>query len=364
LGRDVSIVSVAPLTIGSRNIAPGQPALVVAEIGQNHNGRMELAAHLIDAAAWAGADAVKFVKRDLTCELARSAHDAPYQSPHSFGATYGAHRAALELSAGEHAQLAQRVRRHGLLYIGTACDAPSVDLFEQLNVDALKVASRDLDNLPLLVELARRQRPLLLSTGMSSLRDIDHALSALPGSAIALLHCTSLYPAPSGEIHLASLPTLIERYRVPVGFSDHSIGWLLPPVAVAMGATIIEKHLTLDRSLPGSDQACSLEPHEFAQLVRNIREVQQALGRPDKPVPPQVASVRAKLGRSLVTRHALAAGTQLDDSMLVLKSPGTGFAWNERDRVLGRTLRRDLPADVTITPADVDDLATSPLDPA
>jgi sialic acid synthase SpsE len=354
----------APFTIGSRLVAPGQPALVIAEIGQNHNGQCNLAMELVDAAAWAGADAVKFVKRDLSCELARPAHDAPYQSPHAFGATYGEHRAALELSAEQHYQLAQRVRHHGLLYIGTACDAPSVELFDRLNVDAFKIASRDLDNVPLLQEVAHRRRPLLLSTGMSNLAEVDFALDSLPGTSLALLHCTSLYPAPLADIHLHSLATLRQRYGRLVGFSDHSVGWLLPPVAVALGAVIVEKHLTLDRALPGSDQACSLEPHEFAQMVRNIREVEQALGRADKPIPAQVTAVRAKLGRSLVTRHALAAGTQLEDSMLVLKSPGNGIAWPQRELIVGRTLKRDLPADVTISPADVDDWAASPLDPA
>ena len=342
-------------SIGGRLLVPGRPALVVAELGQNHNGTLELAEQLIDAAAWAGADAIKLVKRDLESELCREARIRRYDSRHAFGTTYGEHRQALELSADEHATLSRRARRHGLIYIATACDSPSARLLEELNVDALKIASRDLNNLPLVRDVASRQKPLILSTGMADLGEIDAAANVVreTGCPFALLQCTSLYPTPASEVHLRSMPTLAARYNVPIGLSDHTTGILLAPVAVALGAVIIEKHLTLDRNLKGTDHACSLEPDELRQLVSNVREVEAALGRADKPVPGGVASVRVKLGRSLVTRVPLAAGTRIEEPMLALKCPGDGLSWLDRQYIVGRRLKRDLAADEKLTMEDV-----------
>ncbi|HVA48000.1 MAG TPA: N-acetylneuraminate synthase family protein [Pirellulales bacterium] len=341
--------------IAGRWIAAEQPALVVAELGQNHNGSLSLAEQLIDAAAWAGADAIKLVKRDLDSELSREARSRRYDSRHAFGATYGEHRRALELSAYEHALLAARARRHGLIYIETACDVASAAVLGELGVDAFKIASRDLTNLPLVDDVAARGKPVIFSTGMAGLAEIDEAVEVVreAGPPFAVLQCTSLYPTPMGDVHLRSMVTLGQRYAVPVGFSDHTTGLLLAPVAVAMGATIVEKHLTLDRSLKGTDHACSLEPDEFRQLVRQVRQVETALGRADKPVAEGVATVRAKLGRSLVTRVPLAEGTRIEEPMLVLKCPGDGLSWLDRQRVVGRRLKRDLAADEKLKLEDV-----------
>jgi sialic acid synthase SpsE len=338
-----------------RLVGPQWPALVVAEIGQNHNGRLALAEQLIDAAAWAGADAVKLVKRDLTWELSAAARARPYLGPHSYGATYGEHREALELSRDEHAILCERIRSHGLLCIATASDPPSVDLAVELGVDALKLASRDLANTPLVDCVARAGRPIILSTGMSAWNEIDAAVEVLRGTHAphVLLQCTSLYPTPLADVHLRSMSTLATRYDALVGFSDHTTGWLLPPVAVALGATIVEKHLTLDRGMKGTDHACSLEPDELRQMIVDIRAVEQALGRADKPVVNGIGTVRSKLGRSLATRCDLPAGSTLDESALIMKSPGDGFGWSERHRLLGRRAARDIPADTTLTWNDV-----------
>ena len=343
------------LAIGGRVLAAARPALVVAELGQNHNGSPTLAEQLVDAAAWAGADAIKVVKRDLASELSQAASSRRYDSRHSFGSTYGEHRRALELTAESHAALAARARRHGLLYLATACDLPSSALVDGLGVDAFKIASRDLTNLPLLRDVAARCKPVILSTGMANLDEIDAAVTVMRrvDCPFALLQCTSLYPTPIDEVHLRTIDTLAARYRVIVGFSDHTTGILLPPVAVSRGALIVEKHLTLDRNLKGTDHACSLEPDEFRQLVRNIRDVESALGRGDKPVASGVAIVRAKLGRSLVTRVPLTAGTRIEEPMLTLKCPGDGLSWLDRGRVLGRRLKRDLAADEMLTADDV-----------
>ncbi|HEX7378306.1 MAG TPA: N-acetylneuraminate synthase family protein [Pirellulales bacterium] len=343
------------ITIGGRLLTLGRPALIVAELGQNHNGSWQLAEQLVDAAAWAGADAIKVVKRDLESELSRAASRRRYDSQHAFGTTYGEHRRALELSPATHAAIAARARRHGLLYIGTACDLPSAALLAELHVDAFKIASRDLNNLPLLRDVARREKPLILSTGMAGFNEIDAAAEVLlqAGAAFALLQCTSLYPTPLDEAHLRSIETLARRYRVAVGFSDHTPGILLPPVAVALGASIIEKHLTLDRSLKGTDHACSLEPDELRQLVEHVRQVERALGRADKPLADGIGMVRAKLGRSLVLRAPLPAGTRIEEPMLTLKCPGDGLSWLDRQTVVGRCLKRDLAADELLTADDV-----------
>jgi sialic acid synthase SpsE len=337
-----------------RLVGPGEPALVVAEIGQNHNGSLALAEQLVDVAAWAGADAVKLVKRDLASELSSDAARKPYLSPHSFGLTYGEHRRALELSADDHAALACRAREHGLLYFCTACDLPSAQLLDSLGVDVFKIASRDLANLPLLECVARLGRPIFLSTGMSQFDEIDAAVRTLSqhNDNWLLMHCTSLYPTPFSEVNLRSMPALAARYGSLVGFSDHTPGVLMPPVAVALGAVVIEKHLTLDRQLKGTDHACSLEPEELSRMIAEIRQVESALGRADKPIPHGVSAVRTKLGRSLVTRINLSAGTPLEESMLVLKCPGDGLSWSERDLVLGRQLKRDVAANEKLSIED------------
>lgn len=337
-----------------RLVGMGEPALIVAEIGQNHNGSLALAEQLIDVAAWAGADAVKLVKRDLASELSSDAASRPYLSPHSFGPTYGEHRRALELSADDHAALARRAREHSLLYFCTACDLPSARLLDSLEVDVFKIASRDLANLPLLDFVARLQRPVILSTGMSPFDEIDVAVQTLSrhNDDWLLMHCTSLYPTPFAEVHLRSMPALAARYNSLVGFSDHTPGVLMPPVAVALGAVVIEKHLTLDRKLKGTDHACSLEPDELLRMVDEIRQIESALGRADKPVPDGVSAVRTKLGRSLVARVPLTAGTPLEESMLVLKSPGDGLSWRERELVVGRKLARDVAADEKLSIED------------
>lgn len=345
-------ITIAP----ERRLGPGEPTFVVAELGQNHNGRRDWAEALIDAAAWAGADAVKLIKRDLDAELGRAGWDRPYVGPHSFGATYGAHRRALELSADDHRRLARRARQHGLVYFATVGDVPSLNLMRELEVGLFKVASRDVGNLPFLERLATWGRPVLMSTGMSGWDELDRAVEVFRRrqTPLVLLQCTSLYPSPPEHVHLRSLPSLARRYEVPVGFSDHTAGIALAGAAVALGAVVLEKHLTLDRRAKGRDHAASIEPDELAQLVRDVRTVEAALGRRDKPVAPGVDEVRQRLGRSLVTRIALPAGAVITESALTLKCPGDGLQWLERERLVGRRLKRDLAADEQLTDDDVE----------
>jgi len=338
-----------------RSIGPTSPTFVVAELGQNHNGDVELAERLVDAAAWAGADAVKLVKRDLSAELTRASRNRRYDSAHSFGATYGDHRRALELALETHLALAARARVHGLHFVVTVCDVASARAFADAEVDAFKIASRDLNNLPLVRFVAGLQRPLILSTGMSSWGEIDAAMriAAEARCPTAVLQCTSLYPTPDDQAHLRSIETLRRRYDAVVGFSDHTEGTVIASAAVALGASIIEKHLTLDRTMKGTDHACSAEPEELRVMIEQIRRVERALGSSEKPVVEATAPVRQKLGRSLVTVRPLPAGTVLEESMFTLKSPGDGVAWMDRGAIVGRRLLRNFDADETIYFHDV-----------
>ncbi len=334
-----------------RRVGPGQPTWIVAEIGQNHNGRLDLAEALLDAAAWAGADAVKLTKRDLACDLSREARHEPYPAPHAFGPTYGEHRRALELSPTDYMRLKDRAERHGLAFLATACDIPSARLLLALETPVIKLASRDINNLPLLNYVARHGRPVFLSTGMSELPEIDVAVEVLRQheTPFVVFQGTSLTPTPWEYNHLRSLPTLANRYDCPVGFSDNTPGGLLPPVAVALGACVIEKPLTLDRTMKGPDHAGSLEPTELLELVENIRRTEAALGSETKPCPPEVSVLRRKLGRSLVLRVPVPKGTPLTESMLPLMCRGVGRAGNDTQGVGGRGAPRDLEADEKLT---------------
>ncbi len=342
----------------------GARCLVVAEIGQNHNGRIHLARDLIAAAATAHVDGVKFCKRDMDCELTAEAAARPYRNANSFGPTYGEHRRALELSHQDYAELSRLARQLGVLFFATACDPPSVDMLCELDVPLFKVASRDLTNLPLLDYLARTGRPLVLSCGMDDEVGISAALDTVRRhhSQIVLLQCTSAYPTTLEEINLAAMQTLSQQFEVLVGMSDHSPGSLVPVLAAALGAVMVEKHFTLDRSLRGTDHACSLEPPELVEMVDQIRQAEKARGSHLKQVPDSVRHARHKLGRVLVSREAIAAGTVLTESMLCLKSGGPGLGWLERDQIVGRRALAPIPANVRLLPADFEgEIALAPL---
>jgi sialic acid synthase len=337
-----------------------RPCYVVAEVGQNHNGRMAFARRLIDAVAQSGADAIKFCKRHLPSELTRAASRRPYVGPQSFAPTYGEHRRALELTSAQHAALkhyalAQRSDR-SLTYFATACDPPSVDDLEAIGVPFYKVASRDLTNLPLLDYVARAGKPVILSCGMDSLDEISQALDTvrMHHDQIVLLHCISAYPAPFADVNLRAMETLRREFDVLVGLSDHSIGTAIPLAAAALGAVLIEKHVTISRRLKGTDHACSVEPHELAQIVAGIRAIEQALGDGVKRVAASVAAAKAKLSRSVVSRCEIRRGTRVTEDMLCLKCAGGGLTWFDRKRIVGRVARRDIDPDEALTASDVE----------
>lgn len=330
---------------------------IVGEIGQNHNGSVELARQMIDLAAkpievelfnisCKGMDAVKLTKRDLDHELSVSAFNQPYDSPHSFGRTYGEHRKALELSNEQHYELFKYAKSRGLDFIETLCSAKCLSLLKYFTPDRIKVASRDLNNVPLLEALAETQIPIILSTGMSGREDLDSALEVINRyhSKISILHCVSEYPTRPEHANLNTIKYLKRHYdSYKIGYSDHTIGISAPVAAVALGAEIIEKHITLDRSMKGTDQAGSLGVDGLQKMVRDLRLLDLSLGKEDLFIDPAVKHVKNKLQRSIASNKFLKKGHVISQEDLHLLSPGYGFSWKDRDRLIGKKLKTAIP---------------------
>lgn len=335
-------------------VGTGYPAYVIAEIGQNHNGDIKIAKKLIDMAVECGANAVKFQKRDIASELTKEAFDKPYDNPNSFGRTYGEHRLFLELSEEQHLELKEYANAVGMIYFCTPCDVPSVELLERIGCPFYKVASRDLTNLPLLERLGATGKPIILSTGMADLADINDAFDALrrgPDSVI-IMQCTSEYPCHLENVNLKALKTLSDKYKCVVGLSDHTSGVIISAAATVMGAALIEKHITLDRTMKGTDQPGSLEYSGLRKLIEYIRAIEVAMGDGEKVVNPVTKAAKEKLARSITSRCAIPAGTVITEEMLCLKSPGTGLKWKQKNQLIGRKSLRDIEADVTLNLQD------------
>lgn len=338
-----------PVEIEHRRIGAGAPVFVIAEAGVNHNGRLDLAAKLVEAAAEAGADAVKFQTFEPAALVTRSAAKADYQI-----ANTGSEESQLEmlerlvLPEPAFRELKALAERLGLVFLSSPFDLQSAKLLEQVGVAAFKLGSGELTNHPLLAALAQRARPLLLSTGMATLEEVEDAAAVIVDHGdppVAWLHCVSSYPAPSDQSNLRAMESIGFAVRGPVGMSDHSLGWEVTLAAVALGARLIEKHLTLSRELPGPDHAASLEPTEFRRMVDEIRRVESALGDGRKLPAPSELATRAAARKSLVAAHALAAGTRIAPGDLACKRPGTGLPPSLLPEITGRVLRKPLDAD-------------------
>lgn len=329
------------MKIEGREIGNGQRAFVIAEAGVNHNGSVELAERLVDIAAEAGCDAVKFQTFDPVLLATPSADKAAYQRE-----TTGTAGSQLEMLQGlvlprdAHATLQARATARGLVFLSTPFDEPSADFLETLGVPAFKVSSGDLTNAFLLAHLARKGKPLLLSTGMATLDEVEAAVASLGGVEVALFHCVSNYPAAPEDCNLRAIATLREAIGVPVGWSDHTHGIDVTVAAVALGAELVEKHFTLDRTLPGPDHRASLEPGELAAMVRGIRIAEAARGDGRKVPRPSEQAVAAVARRSLCYRGDLAAGAILRSEDLIALRPGTGVATSRAAEVTGKRLKR------------------------
>lgn len=344
-----------------------KPVYLIGEIGQNHNGSVDIAKLIIDVVArpvidrlfgkdLKVMDAVKLTKRDLNHELSQSQMNNVYDSPNSFGKTYGEHREVLELNDEEHFELYQYAKNVNLGFVETLCSIQCLTLLKLFTPDRLKVASRDLTNLPLLAAMAETKIPIIISTGMAGKKELNDALDVISRyhNDISILHCVSEYPTKYENVNLNSIKYLQKHYSsYKIGYSDHTIGIATPLAAVAMGAEIIEKHITLDRRMKGTDQAGSLGPDGIERMVRDIRNLERSFGEEDLFIDPSVKAAKAKLERSIATIKPLPAGHRLTESDLHLLSPGDGFKWSEKDNVIGKSLKTPLPQDEIIYPSNL-----------
>lgn len=321
---------------------------IIAEAGVNHNGSLELAKRLVDVAAEARADAVKFQSFKTQKLVSVQAKKAAYQLATTNAAESQQemlHR--LELDWDAQRELFNYCKEQGIIFLSTPFDTESADLLEGLGVPLFKIASGDITDIPLIRHIARKKRPLILSTGMSTLDEVAEALNVIYAEGnrdVTLLHCVSEYPAPIGQVNLRAMETMHQAFKIPVGYSDHTLGLEAAVAAVALGARVVEKHFTLSRQMAGPDHKASLEPQELKLLVEYIRNVEAALGDGIKrPAPCEVPNILVTR-RSVFAAMDLPAGTILSESMLECKRPGTGISARYYDQLVGRRTKRDFKA--------------------
>ncbi|HUO87271.1 MAG TPA: pseudaminic acid synthase [Thermoanaerobaculia bacterium] len=336
------------LRLGARTIGAGRPVFVVAELSANHLGRLDRARRIVEAAAAAGADAIKlqtYRPETMTLPIAAPPFVIGGDGPWAGRTLFDLYEEA-QTPWEWHRELRDLAADLGLVFFSTPFDETAVELLEELEVPVYKVASFELVDLPLLARVAATGKPVILSTGMAGAGEIEEALDTLRrhgAGDVALLKCTSAYPAPPEEMNLRSIPALAERFGTAVGLSDHTLGWTVPVAAVALGASIVEKHLTLARADGGPDAAFSLEPDELRAMVEALRTVDRALGSP-RFGPTRAETASLPFRRSLFTVRPVAAGEELTAENVRPIRPGNGLAPRHLREVLGRRAARDLPA--------------------
>lgn len=328
--------------------------LVIAEAGVNHNGDLGMARKLVEVAAEAGADLVKFQTFSADRLVTAQARKADYQARTTdAGESQHAMIRRLELTRDMHVALIGECAARGIEFSSSGFDVRDIDMLVELDIRRFKVPSGELTNLPYLRHLGRYGKPVILSTGMATLGEIEEALDVLeqagtPRHTITVLHCTTEYPTPMDEVNLRAMETIRAAFGVAVGYSDHTIGIEVPVAAVALGAAVIEKHFTLDRSLPGPDHRASLEPHELASMVRSIRNIEHALGdgmkRPSRSERDNMVIVR----KSLVAARPIRKGEPYTPDNVCVKRPGNGLSPMRWDDVMGRPAPRDFDVDEAI----------------
>ncbi len=337
------------LSIAGRMIGPDHPPYIIAEIGANHNGDMALCRRLIDAARECGVDAVKFQswsKSSLisNAEYARNTRYVKDQRVPSLEEAVEQY----QLTAEQHRVIARYCAEQGVVFFSSCFSQAEIDLLESLDVPAYKVASMDVNHLPLLRAVAATGKPVILSTGMATLGEVERALATLReanSGPVALLHCVSIYPTPPADVHLRTMATWRDAFDVPVGFSDHTLGAAVPLAAVALGACIIEKHFTTDKALEGWDHGISADPAEMRAVVEGSREVFAALGKAARTLSADEMKKRAAFRRRMVARRPMRKGERLTAGDVEFKRPGTGIQPDELAYVVGRPLARDVAAE-------------------
>ena len=346
--------------IGDRFIGSGSPVFIIAEIGINHQGDKEIAKDLIRSAKDSGADAVKFQKRSIERILTSEGMKMPYENSNSFGKTYGEHKEALELSAESYYEIKDFADSIDILFCASGWDEESVDFLDALGIPFFKVASADLTNFPLIKHTAKKGRPVMISTGMADMDIVSDAIEIISdiNDSIMIMQCTSTYPSRYSELNLNVINTYRSMFpKYPIGYSGHELGIAVPVAAVALGAKIIEKHFTLDRTMRGGDHAASLEPHGFSKMVRDIRNVERSMGSSIKKIQDSERPIIKKLGKSIVSAQDIRSGSVISSDMITVKGPGTGVSPMDIEKVIGNTASRDINADTVIKKEDVVDFS-------
>ena len=345
------------LVIDGIRIADDEDCYVIAEIGHNHQGDLDQCMRMFDAAKEAGVSAVKLQKRDNRALYTKAAYDRPYDSENAFGATYGAHREALEFGLAEYLELQQYAKELEITFFATAFDEPSADFLAELDVPAYKIASGDLRSTTLLEYVAAIGKPVIVSTGAATMQDVQRAHDTIMAinPQLALLQCTAAYPPDYDQLDLGVIATYRERFpRAVIGYSGHDSGIAMSAVAYATGARIIEKHFTLNRAMRGTDHAFSLEPVGMRKLVRDLRRARLAFGDGEKHFYDAEIAPSQKMGKSIVAARDLPAGTVLRPEDLATKSPGGAMWPYQLPEVLGRRLKAAVTADQPLEPSHLE----------
>ena len=340
------------LVIDGKVIQDDSSCYVIAEVGHNHQGKLEIAKEMFKSAKECGANAVKLQKRNNRELFTAAGYNKPYDNPNSYGETYGEHREFLEFGESEFKELQAYAAEIGITMFATAFDFSSADFLEKLDMPAYKMASGDLKNIPLLTHVAKFQKPMIISTGGGTMEDVNRAYDAIMqfNQQLCILQCTAGYPADFDQLNLSVITTFRERFpNTTIGLSSHDNGIAMALAAYLLGARVVEKHFTLNHTWKGTDHAFSLEPIGFRKMVRDLERVKVAIGNGVKQVYESEKAPIIKMGKKLVAARDLPAGHALRREDIAIKSPGDGLPPYEMDKIIGRVTLQALKADDDIT---------------
>jgi len=333
------------IKIGNKTIGEDHPIFIIAEAGVNHNGSLELAKKLIDAAVEARADAIKFQTFSTEKLIIKEAPKAEYQKK-TTGTEESQYQMLkkLELNEEQHKALMDYANQRGIIFLSTPYDKQSVELLERLNVPSYKIASCDITNIPLIKEIAKKNKPIILSTGMANLEEIEEAINVIKKyhNKLILLHCTTEYPTKLEDVNLRAMTTLKEKFDLLTGYSDHTVGILVPLAAVSLGACLIEKHITLDKNLLGPDHNASISPIELNKLIYSIRKIEKALGSSEKKATEIEQINKLTMRRSLYANRDIKDGEVITKDMIGIKRPEIGLKPKYLPFIIGKKINKNL----------------------
>ena len=331
------------IKFGNRMMGDGHPAYLIAEVGINHNGDLDIAKKMIEGALYAGCDAVKFQKRDLNSIYRKEVLENPNLESQGTEILIGILK-EVELEEKDYREIIEYCKEKEITFLCTPWDKVSVDFLEKFNVTAYKIASADMTNFPLIKYVAETKKPMMISTGMSTLEEIEKTVDFVKNlkAQFALLHCSSTYPSHLDMLNLSMIPHLREKFNIPVGYSGHEMSILPSLIAASMGAVVIERHITLDKKMEGLDHSASLEPEELKQLVQNIREAEIAVGKPVKKITRGEILQREVLGKSIVCSKTIELGEEISENNIEVKGPAKGLSPQHYYEILNKKSNRKI----------------------